>query len=98
MGGLLGGAVVKDKLFFFTAYEFQRLDTPFFNSILNSSEAQGISAPGLGTNCATQFVNLTPDQLCYINALKASGDPFLIGFANGITPGLTPTNDPQLAK
>ena len=49
MGTSLGGPVVKDKLFFFTAYEFQRLDTPFFNSILNSSEAQGISAPGLGS-------------------------------------------------
>ena len=98
MGGSLGGPVVKDKLFVFTAYEFQRLDTPFFNSILNSSEAQGISTPGLGSNCAAQFASGAPDQLCYVNALKASGDPFLVGFANGITPGLTPTNDPQLAK
>ena len=99
MGTSLGGPVVKDKLFFFTAYEFQRLDTPFFNSILNSSEAQGISAPGLGANCfgpTGQLASGSPDQLCYINALKASGDPFLVGFANGITPGLTPTNDPQL--
>src|SRR5579859_3286698 len=68
MGTSLGGPVVKDKLFFFTAYEFQRLDTPFFNSILNSPEAQGISAPGLGTNCAAQFASFSPDQLCYINA------------------------------
>jgi hypothetical protein len=98
MGGSLGGPVVKDKLFVFTAYEFQRLDTPFFNSILNSSEAQGISTPGLGANCGAQFASGAPDQLCYVNALKASGDPFLVGFANGITPGLTPTNDPQLAK
>ena len=97
MGTSLGGPVVKDKLFFFTAYEFQRLDTPFFNSILNSPEAQGISTPGLGANCATQFASHAPDQLCYVNALKASGDPFLVGFANGITPGLTPVNDPQLA-
>ena len=96
MGGSLGGPVVKDKLFMFTAYEFQRLDTPFFNSILNSPEAQGISAPGLGGNCAAQIAGGSPDQLCYVNALKASGDPFLVGFANGITPGLTPTNNPQL--
>jgi len=98
MGGSLGGPIVKDKLFIFTAYEFQRLDTPFFNSILNSPEAQGISAPGLGANCGAQIASGSPDQLCYVNALKASGDPFLVGFANGITPGLTPTNDPQLAK
>jgi hypothetical protein len=98
MGGSLGGPVVKDKVFFFTAYEFQRLDTPFFNFITNTPEAQGISAPGLGGNCGAQIASGSPDQLCYINALKASGDPFLIGFANGITPGLTPTNDPQLNK
>jgi hypothetical protein len=97
-GGSLGGPIKKDKLFMFTAYEFQRLDTPFFNSILNSPEAQGISAPGLGANCAAQFASGSPDQLCYVNALKASGDPFLVGFGNGITPGLTPTNDPQLAQ
>jgi len=98
MGGSLGGPVVKDKLFFFTAYEFQRLDTPFFNSILNSSEAQGISAPGLGANCGAQIASGSPDQLCYINALNASGDPVLQAFVGQITPGLTPTNDPQLAK
>ena len=98
MGTSLGGPVVKDKLFFFTAYEFQRLDTPFFNSILNSSEAQGISAPGLGANCAAQIASGSPDQLCYINALKASGDPCCRLLPVRITPGLTPTNDPQLAK
>jgi hypothetical protein len=96
MGGSLGGPIVKDKLFFFTAYEFQRLDTPFFNFIVNTPQAQGISAPGLGTDCATQFAKLAPDQVCYLNALKASGDPFLVGFANGITPGLSPLNNPQL--
>jgi hypothetical protein len=100
MGGSLGGPIVKDKLFFFAAYEFQRLDTPFFNFITNTPEALGISAPGLGTNCGAQFsdpVHNPMDQLCYINALKTSGDPFLVGFANGITPGLSPLNDPQLA-
>jgi Carboxypeptidase regulatory-like domain len=72
MGTSLGGPVVKDKLFFFTAYEFQRLDTPFFNSILNSPEAQGISAPGLErtargslpsecpTSCATSMRSKLP--------------------------------------
>lgn len=96
MGGSLGGPLAKDKLFFFGAYEFQRLDTPFFNFITNTPEALGISFPGLGTNCAAQFAAKSPDQLCYVNALKASGDPFLVGFANGITPGLSPLNNPQL--
>jgi hypothetical protein len=97
-GGSLGGPIAKTKLFFFGAYEFQRLDTPFFNNILNSSEAQGISAPGLGANCGAQIASGSPDQLCYINALLASGDPFLQGFAQVITPGLTPTNNAALAK
>ncbi|MBZ5523365.1 MAG: carboxypeptidase regulatory-like domain-containing protein [Acidobacteriia bacterium] len=98
MGGSLGGPVVKDKIFFFGAYEYQKLDTPFFNPIINSSEALGIGTPGLGANCAAQFASHAPDQLCYVNALKASGNPFLIGFANGITPGLSPLNNAALKK
>ena len=84
------------------SYEYQRLDAPSFNFPLSSSTVQGISAPGLGVNCPGQFVqpgpglSPSPDQLCYINALKASGNPFLVGFANGITPGLSPLNNAAL--
>jgi hypothetical protein len=97
-GGTAGGPIVKDKLFFFMAYDYQREDTPRFNVLLNTPQAQGISAPGLGQNCPAQFTQGIPDQLCYVNALKTSGDPFLVGFGNGITPGLTPTNNPALLK
>ena len=98
MGGTLGGPIAKDKLFVFMAYEFQRLDTPFFNNtLLNQPQVLGLGAPGLGANCSTQFTQGIPDQLCYINALKASGNPFLVAFANGITPGLSPLNNPALA-
>ncbi len=99
MGGSLGGPIVKEKVFVFTAYEFQRLDTPFFNPIITSPQVQGINAPGLGANCSGptgQLAMKTPDQVCYLNALKTSGDPFLVGFANGITPGLAPLNNPAL--
>src|SRR5579864_5452416 len=103
VGGSLGGPIVKDKLFWFTTYEFQRLDTPNFGnaSILSAPTVLGISNPLLGNNnpagnCAAQFAAKIPDQLCYVNALKSSGNPFLVGFANGITPGLSPLNNPAL--
>jgi hypothetical protein len=97
-GGTVGGPLKKDKLFFFLAYEYQRLDSPDFtdSGILTAPTVLGLNAPGLGSNCAGQFGSKTPDQLCYVNALKASGDPFLVGFANGITPGLSPLNSPAL--
>ncbi|HET6841888.1 MAG TPA: carboxypeptidase regulatory-like domain-containing protein [Candidatus Angelobacter sp.] len=82
LGDTLGGAIVPNKLFFFTAYEYGRVDTPFFNFPLSDPRVQGPSTP----------------QTSYVNALKASGDPFLVGFANGITPGLSPLNNPSLNR
>lgn len=83
-GFTVGGPIKQDKLFFFLAYEYRNLDNPDFNN------ANILTAPTVvGPNAA---------QVNYVNALKTSGDPFLIGFANGITPGLTPLNNPALNK
>jgi hypothetical protein len=95
-GGTFGGPIVKDKFFFVLSYEYQRLDSPSFNFPLSSPTVLGISNPALGQGCASQFAGKVPDQVCYVNALKTSGDPFLVGFANGITPGLSPLNNPAL--
>jgi len=32
LNGSLGGSVIKDKLFFFSSYEYQRTDTPNFGN------------------------------------------------------------------
>jgi hypothetical protein len=83
-GFTAGGPVKKDKLFFFLAYEYRNLNNPDYTNanILKAPTVVGPSAA----------------QTAYVNALKTSGNPFLIGFANGITPGLTPLNNPALNK
>jgi Carboxypeptidase regulatory-like domain/TonB-dependent Receptor Plug Domain len=100
-GVTLGGPIKKDKLFFFMAYEYQRLDIPDFTNagVLFAPTVLGLNAPGLGTNCAAQFASKAPDQVCYLNALKASGDPFLQGFATSplLIAGLTPLTNPALS-
>src|SRR5581483_5873250 len=63
-------------------YEYQRAGAQVFDFPLSASTIQGPSAA----------------QVAYINALKTSGNPFLVGFANGITPGMTPLNNPALNK
>src|SRR5713226_2361351 len=81
-GFTLGGPVKKDKLFWYLAYEYQNLNTADFTN------ANVISAPTV--------VGPSAAQTSYVAALKASGNPFLVGFATGITPGLTPLNNPAL--
>jgi hypothetical protein len=82
-GATLGGPLVKNKLFFFTSYEYRRLNTPDFRDYVDTAEAQGISA--------------NPAQAGYLNGLLASGNPYLGGFAAQIQPLLSPLNNPNVA-
>src|SRR5215472_15941158 len=85
-GFTVGGPVKQDKLFFFLAYEYRKLDNPDF------SNAGLLGAPTvLGPSAA---------QTSYVNSLLASGNPFLQGFGTVIsTPSahsLFPLSNPQL--
>jgi hypothetical protein len=87
-GGTFGGPIVKDKLFFFTSYEFTKLDQAGFNFLLNSAGALGING--------TSITGLA--QNSYFNQLAASGNPLLAGFAAALRPALVPQNNPNLLK
>jgi Carboxypeptidase regulatory-like domain/TonB-dependent Receptor Plug Domain len=89
-GVTFGGPIIKNKLFFFTSYEYVKTDTPQFRSYATSDIAQGIR-----TN---------PAQQNYVNQLIASGNPVLQAIALGVpgSPGLKfaldPANFPSTAK
>lgn len=87
-GGTFGGPLIKDKLFIFTSYEFTKLDQAGFNLLLNSPGALGIAG-----NSITGLA-----QASYLSQLIASGNPFLVGFANAIKPAMIPQNNPNLLK
>jgi hypothetical protein len=87
-GGTFGGPIKKDKLFFFTSYEYQKLDAGGFNFFLNSPAGLGIngsSAAGIA-------------QANYVNQLANSGNATLVGIAAQLRQSLVPQNDPNLHK
>ncbi len=81
-GFAIGGPIKKNKLFFFSSYEFRKLDAAQFRNLLNTPEAMGI--------------NGNPDQLNYVKQLAASGNPTLIGLAGFFQAALVPMNDPAV--
>lgn len=83
-GFTLGGPVVKNKLFLFTAFEFVKGDTPQFRSYAYSDAAKGIRSDAA--------------QQDYVSQLAGSGDPVLRGIAGQLRFLLDPSNFPNTAN
>src|SRR5215471_546490 len=87
-GGTFGGPIKRDKLFIFTSYEYNKLDLPGTNVLLNSDAALGVN----GNSPNDVF------QRNYLNTMIASGGPALAGLATAFKGLLVPRNNPNFAK
>jgi len=83
-GATLAGPIKKNRLFFFSSYEYRGQGVARFRSYLNTPSAQGI--------------NGYPAQLAYVNQLANSGNPALVGLSAVFRQILAPTNFPNVVK
>lgn len=91
-GATLGGPIVKDKLFFFTAYEFRKGDVARFRRLLADPAAQGITGQTSGYNSLTDTCPAPVTQLCYQAQLANSTFQTLRTLAANL---ISPTNTTQ---
>jgi len=100
-GGTFGGPIQKDRLFFFTSYERQKLDSAVVVNLLGTAEAIGLAAQSNGFNPVTGLCpgqTTSPQQVtqsCYLTQLAALGGP-LAAVAAGLmaSPVFSPLQDP----
>lgn len=77
----LGGPIRKNRLFFFTAPEVQKLDAATVQNLAGESEFQSIAAQANGFNPATgkcpnqNTAQQEVTQLCYLTQLAQTGGP-----------------------
>ncbi len=88
-GGSLGGFMKKDKLFFFTSYERQKLDSNVTTNLIGTAAAQGVSGQTNGFAGGACPAPVT--QACYLTQLRTFV-PALAPFT--VAPFFSPINDP----
>ncbi len=83
-GATLGGPIIRDRTFFFTAFEQRRRqESGFFTSNVAGGLSSSVTIPVIpGLNpIARTFNNITPQQAAFISGLLGTGAPANICFA-----------------
>jgi hypothetical protein len=88
-GGSFGGAIIKDKAFFFGAYEGQRYDVGNTYGVTTPFMAHSLSNVGNCTYVTGDCLNSIPDAIADLQAAIANGVPIVISPASQLISGCT---------